>query len=125
MAGQAQGNAQGKVQAVPRGGQYTGGINPKVSGYIQPPAGGIGNAPGGFGGPITSGQMPANMANLSKFGGKTAAPTPEYLKGFNPTGPQTMDSRQYTLNGQNMTGGSSYIAALTKHLNSIGQGGLL
>ena len=136
MAGQAQGNAQGKIQAVPRGGT---GINPQTSGYIQPPAGGIGNMPGGFGGPITAqgnqprggqvgapGGLPPTMANLSKFGGgKSGYVTPEYLKGFNPTGPQTMDSRQYTLNGQNMTGGSSYIAALTKHLNSIGQGGLL
>ena len=52
---------------------------------------------------------------------------PEYLKGFKGLNGQagTMDNRMYTLDGQQMTGGSSYIAALTKHLESIGQGNLL
>ena len=135
MAGQAQGNAQGQVvkgKAVPRGGyvqqplgnQGPANVIPR-GGQYSPGGQTIGQAPGGFAGPITAYQQP-NLSNLSKFGGgKSGYVTPEYLKGFNPTGPQTMDSRQYTLNGQNMTGGSSYIAALTKHLNSIGQGGLL
>jgi len=65
-----------------------------------------------------------SMQLVGKDGNKIA-PTPEYLKGFQAPGVGSMDSRQYTLNGQNMTGGSTYIAALTKHLESIGQGNLL
>ena len=74
------------------------------------------------------GRNQGGVPNTREGFGKDGRPfpaTPEYMKGFNPSGQQTMDSRMYTLDGKQMTGGSSYIAALTKHLESIGQGDLL
>ena len=82
---------------------------------------------GAYGGQTVAPAMPGAVPNTLPGFGKNGKPitTPEYMKGFNPSGQQTMDSQMYTLDGKQMTGGSSYIAALTKHLESIGQGNLL
>ena len=82
---------------------------------------------GAYGGQTVAPAMPGAVPNTLPGFGKNGKPitTPEYMKGFNPSGQQTMDSQMYTLDGKQMTGGSSYIAALTKHLESIGQGDLL
>lgn len=65
-----------------------------------------------------------NKEGIRGFGG---AATPEYLKDFKGLNGQagTMDRRMYTLDGKQQFGSSSYISALTKHLESIGQGNLL
>jgi hypothetical protein len=85
---------------------------------------------GAYGGQTVAPAMPGAVPNtLPGFGknGKPLPATPEYMKGFQGLNGQagTMDSRMYTLNGEQKFGGSSYIAALTKHLESIGQGDLL
>jgi len=66
-----------------------------------------------------------NGGTMKLGGGLPQQSTPEYLKGFTPPQMNTMDSRRYTLDGQQLTGSSSYIGALTKHLNDTGQGHLL
>tara|TARA_R110000765_G_scaffold16578_3_gene46436 strand:+ start:261 stop:2237 length:1977 start_codon:yes stop_codon:yes gene_type:complete len=73
---------------------------------------------------LNQGGVPNTREGVGKDGRPLPA-VPEYMKGFNPSGQHTMDSRMYTLDGKQMTGGSSYIAALRKHLESIGQGNLL
>lgn len=66
-----------------------------------------------------------NGGTMKSGGGLPQQSTPEYLKGFTPPQMNTMDSQSYTLDGKQLTGSSSYIGALTKHLNDTGQGHLL
>ena len=69
--------------------------------------------------------MAQNLPPLRLPGANLQAQQPDYMKGFTPPGISTMDSRPYTLDGKQMTGSSTYINALTKHLNDTGQGHLL
>jgi len=71
--------------------------------------------------------LPPGLGQAGLKKGLALPPTPEYLKGFKGLDgrPGTMDHRMYTLNGEQQFGGTSYINALTKHLESIGQGDLL
>ena len=117
MAGQANG---GQVVAPTTN---RGMVNPQKAGYVAPTiAQPIGNRIN----PQTQGGNLGQPMVESKKGFVQQA-VPEYMKGFKGLNGQagTMDSRMYTLDGKQMTGGSSYIAALTKHLESIGQGNLL
>ena len=104
MAGQANGG-----QVVPPSG-----VNPMDQGRY------VGNPNHSTGGSL-------GQPTFDKKGSLEQQAVPEYMKGFKGLNGQmgTMDHRMYTLDGKQMTGGSSYIAALTKHLESIGQGDLL
>lgn len=79
------------------------------------------------GNPNHTGITPRPGPILNKGQGYGGAVTPEYLKDFKGLNGQagTMDRRMYTLDGKQQFGSSSYISALTKHLESIGQGDLL
>ena len=80
------------------------------------------------GGNAMPGAVPNTLPGFKKGTGDSRfqqQAVPEYMKGFNPSGQQTMDRRMYTLNGEQKQGSSSYIGALRKHLESIGQGNLL
>ena len=104
MAGQANGG-----QVVPPSG-----VNPMDQGRY------VGNPNHSTGGSL-------GQPTFDKKGSLEQQAVPEYMKGFKGLNGQmgTMDHRSYTLDGQQKFGGSSYIAALTKHLESIGQGDLL
>lgn len=81
--------------------------NPNHPMYVPPKGGSLG-------------QPSLNFPN-----NKNSQPVPEYMKGFQAPGISTMDSQPFTLNGEQQTGSSTYINALTKHLNATGQGHLL
>ena len=73
---------------------------------------------------LGQGKYVGNPNHMNKSGLPQQS-TPEYLKGFTPPRMNTMDSQMYTLDGKQLTGSSSYIGALTKHLKDTGQGHLL